>query len=100
MAPFSNFEMSENLTHTRHVLLTREPDKTACCLLYFQIHVSAGLGFLCNSPNSCLTSGRPIFSPVSLWSHGDDGRGAVKGKSEGRSISSGEMVVGSNRVSY
>ena len=74
MAPVSNFEMSENLTHTRHILL-REPDRTACCLLYFQIYVSAGLGFLRNSMNSCLTSGRPVFSLVSLWSHGDDGGG-------------------------
>lgn len=72
MAPFSSFEMSENLTRTRHILLTREPDKTACSLLYFQIYVSTGLGFLRNSPNSCLTSGRPIFSLVSLWFHGDE----------------------------
>lgn len=75
MAPISSFEMRENLTHTRHIVLTREPDKTAYCLLYFQIYVSAGLGFLRNSLNSCLTSGRPLFSPVSLWSHGDDGGG-------------------------
>ena len=81
MAPFSNYEMSENLTRTRHILLTREPDKTACSLLYFQIYVSAGLGILRNSPNSCLTSGRPIFSLVSLWSHGDEVAG---GAGEGR----------------